>query len=224
ATFREQDGSYLAGLLSGTLTYKYFKIHEYLNNINRIGIILGSNKEDYKRYELGFFAGIKEVNPSCEIITLNINTLNNQEKGEEAVLELKQKGVDIILTVAGDSDVGVFKACEENKILIIGANKDLSISSNNILTSVVKNISIASYLITKDIISGIEVNGVNRIYGLKEGAITLAPFYNYDRYINKYIRELISKFSDKLVKNPEIIPESIDLVVFDPEIIPEIVE
>lgn len=223
-TFKEQDGGYLAGLLAGSLTYRYNKYHSYMNDLNRVGIILGKNSPEIKRYELGFYAGIKEVNPPCEILSININNLDSPEKGAIALKELKEKGVDIVFSIAGNSDIGVFKAAEENDILVIGANTDQSSMSSNILTSVVKKISISTYLMTKEyVLSGIEV-GENKIYGLNEGAIYLAPYYKYDKYIPKELRTIVDKMSVKLLKGSKIIPDSIEEIVFDIEDVPVILE
>lgn len=223
-TFKEQDGGYLAGLVAGELTYKYNKKHPYLNEQNRVGIILGKSSPDIKRYELGFFAGVKKVNQACEIISINLNDMNNSKKGRDAVIDLKEKGVDLIFSVAGGSDEGVFNAAEENNILVIGANKDLSRQSENILTSVVKKISVSTYLMIKEYTTiGLE-NGGNRIYGLNEGAISLAPYYNFDRFISKDLRVLISDMSKKLSNSSKIIPESIELIEFNIENVPTIVE
>lgn len=219
-TFREQDGGYLAGLVAGSLTYRFKKYHSYLNETNRVGIIVGKNSKDIKRYELGFFAGVKEVNQACEIISININDLNNPDKGAAALIELKEKGVDIVFSVAEKSNEGIFKAAEENQILIIGANKDLSNESNNILTSVVKKISVSVYLMIKEYATKSFETGENIIYGLNEGAISLAPYYNYDKFIPKELRVLISKMTSKLIKSSKVIPGSISEVEFNIEKIP----
>ncbi len=223
-TFREQDGGYLAGLVAGNLTYKYNKRHQFFNEINRVGIILGKNSSAIKSYELGFYAGVKNSNPPCEIISININDLQNPEKGFDAVSELKQKGVDIIFTIAGDSNSGVFSAAEESGILVIAANKDHSSKSDVVLTSVVKKISVSTYLITKSYIEGLYETGINVIYGLNEGAISLAPYYKFDKYIPKDLGNLIKTMSQKLIKGSEVIPQSINDIVFDPEKIPVIEE
>lgn len=223
-TFREQDGGYLAGLVAGNLTYKYHNRHHFFNEINRVGIILGKNSSAIKSYELGFYAGVKNSNPPCEIISININDLDSPEKGSGAVLELKQKGVDIIFTIAGNSNSGVFSAAEENGILVIAANKDQSGKSNVILTSVVKKISVSTYLMTKNYVQGLYESGISLTYGLNEGAISLAPYYKFDKYIPKDLRVLIKKMSGKLIKGSEVIPESISDIVFDQEDLPVIEE
>lgn len=221
-SFKEQDGGYLAGLLAGSLTYSYNNRHEYLNDINRVGVVLGKNLPDLKRYELGFYAGVKKVNPACEVISIDINDLSNPVKGVRAVNDLKDKGVDIIFSLAGDSEKGVFKAAEENNIFVIGANKDLSGSSKNILTSVVKNMSVPTYQITRNYLNGLYESGTNIVYGLDEGAISLAPFYNLDKYIPKDLRVVIKDMSKKLGKGSEKIPEDISLIEFNPLKVPDI--
>ncbi|OQY40740.1 MAG: hypothetical protein B6229_01010 [Spirochaetaceae bacterium 4572_7] len=167
-TFKEQDGGYLAGVVAGNMTYKYFNRNDNLNEINRVGVILGENNSSIKRYELGFFAGVKSVNQACEIISININNLDNPEKGAKALKDLSAKGVDIVFSVADKSDSGVFSSAEELGVLVIAANRDLNQVSSNILTSVVKKLSVSTYLMTRDYISGTISTGGNIRYGLNE--------------------------------------------------------
>lgn len=221
--FREADGGYLAGVIAGSLTYRYHKKHEALNDVNRLGVILGANNPEMKRYELGFYSGVKEVNAPCEIITININS-TDPEKAYDAAMELKEKGVDIIFSIAGEADKGVFRGAEESNLFVIGSHRDLNAESDMVLTSVVKNISEATYLITKELITSELFEGSSRTYGLNEAAITLAPFYKYDSFIPSELSGLIRAYTNKLVKNSEMIPDSIDLIEFDPEKVPEIVE
>lgn len=223
-TFKEQDGGYLAGLFAGSLTYKYSNRHENLNETNRVGVILGKNTPEIKRYELGFYAGVKKVNPPCEIISVNINDLNSPEKGSNALIELKQKGVDIVFSIADESNIGVFETAEEENVFIIGANKDLSSISSAILTSVIKRISVSTYLMTKSYAQGLLTQGTNVTYGLTEGTISLAPYYKYDKYIPKDLNKLIRKMTKTLIKKPSIIAPSISEIIFDPEKLPSIEE
>jgi len=220
-TFKEQDGGYLAGLVAGSLTYKYFNRHPFLNEVNRVGIILGKNNPEINSYKLGFYSGVKKVNPPCEIIEINLNDLDNEEKGSDAVSELKGKGVDIVFTVSGNSDIGVFKSAIESDILVIAVNKDQG-GLNNTLTSIEKKISVTSYLMTKKITAGEYSTGSNVVFGLKEGGISLAPYYNFDKYIPKDLNVLIKNKTEKLIKGSEIIPLTIEEIEFDPEDIPEI--
>lgn len=223
-TYKEQHGGYLAGIVAGSMTYRFFSRHEYLNKANKVGIIMGKATPSIKRYELGFFAGVKSVNQSCDIVSVNINSMSNEEKGYNAVKDLKKKGVDIVFSVAGDSDKGVFKAAEEESLFVIGSNKDMNSQSENVLTSVVKELSVSIYLITKEIITNEYDSGQNVTHGLEEGAISLANYYKYDRIISKELRNIIKDNTDKLSKGADIIPESINDVVFDSENTPELEE
>lgn len=221
--FREADGGYIAGIIAGSLTYRFHKKSETLNEINRLGVIISSNNPENQRYELGFYAGVKEVNAPCDVITVNINS-TDPNRAYSAAMELKEKGVDIIFTVAGDADSGVFKAAEESDMFVIGSHRDVSSLSPKVLTSVVKNISEATYLVTKGLVTSELFEGSSRTYGLQDAAIKLAPFYKYDSFIPGELTELIKSYKDKLIKNPALIPDSKELVVFNPEEIPEIVE
>lgn len=223
-SFYEQEGGYLAGLLAGNMTFKYHKRYELLNKANKVGIILGKSTPENKRYELGFYAGVKEVNPPCEIVTIDINNLNSPEKGRKAVEQMKKKGVDIVFAVAGNSESGVFEAAKEQGVLIIGSNKDRSLESEMVLTSVIKELSVSSYLMTKNLITDEFPGGENVYYGVTEKAVYLSSYYLYDKYIPRDVKKYIRSSAAKISGNPEFIPASIPEIQFDPEDIPEIVE
>lgn len=223
-TFKEQEGGYLAGLLAGSMTYKYHKRYPTLNKTNKVGVIIGKSTPSTKRYELGFFAGVKEVNPPCEVITVNINDLNSPEKGAKAVKDLKKKGVDIIFSVAGESEEGIFQEAKEQNILVIGSNKDRFHESDIVLTSVMKELSVSSYLLTKNLITGEIEGGANTYFGVCEKALYLSSFYTYDKFIPREIKVLIRKSCDKLSSNSDMLPATKAEVEFNIEDVPEIEE
>lgn len=222
--FKEQEGGYLAGLVAGSMTYKYSKRHSNFNAKNRVGIILGNKSSPNRRFEVGYYAGVKAVNPSCDIVSININSLNDPKKGADAVLKLKEKGVDIVFSVAGNSDYGVFDQALKSNLFVIGANRDLANSSDSVFTSVVKKLYISTYLLTKDIVEKEIETGTNVSFGLNNGAIDLAPYYKYDRYIAKDLRDLISDNMKKLSNKPDFIPETIGEIVYDSQAVPEFEE
>jgi basic membrane protein A and related proteins len=218
-SFYEQEGGYLAGLVAGSLTYKFSDSYEKFNNINRVGVILGKSTPWNKRYELGFYKGVYDVNPFSEVITVDINDENSYEKGFEAVRTLYNSGVDIIFSVAGKSDAGVFAAAEELGVLIIGSNKDRSSESPSVLTSIIKDLSISSYLTSNKLVTTEFTGGENTFFGLKEGAISLSSFNSYEKYIPRDLRETIRKNIRK-IKIADF-PESVELIVFEKEKIEE---
>ncbi len=216
-TFKEKDGGFLAGLVAGSLTYTYYKRHPFLNDLNKVGVIRGKNDPDLIRYETGFFAGVKKINQSCEIISINLNSLSDQEKGYNALFDLKKKGVDVVFSLAGDAETGIINAAKECDVLIITTNRMRNEVDSVVLTGVSKNISVSAYLITKSFVENRNTSGANHVYGLKEGAISLSPYYSFDKYIPKSLNELVNKMISRLINGSEKIPDSIDDVKFDPE-------
>lgn len=223
-TFKEQEGGYLAGLLAGSMTYKYHKRHPSFNKSNKVGVIIGKTTPSTIRYELGFFTGVKKVNPPCEIITVNINDLNSPEKGAKAVKDLKKKGVDIIFAVAGESEKGIFSEAKNQGLFIIGSNKDRYLESEVILTSVVKELSVSTYLLTLDLLTQEIQGGSNTYFGVCEKALYLSSYYVYDKYIPRELKASIRKSCDDLSSKSDLIPPTKEEVEFDIEDIPEIEE
>jgi len=76
-TFKEEEGSYLAGIMAGMMTKS-----------NKIGFIGGVDIPIIKKFEVGFSAGVKSVNTDASVISEylshNLSGFNSPENGRES--------------------------------------------------------------------------------------------------------------------------------------------
>ena len=54
-----------------------------------------------KKFEAGFIAGAKSVNPDVQVISLYTGSFTDQAKGKELGLSLIDQGADVIYAAAG---------------------------------------------------------------------------------------------------------------------------
>ena len=165
-TFREQEGSFLAGALAGELTRS-----------GKIGFVGGMQLPLILKFEAGFRAGVRAVNPAAEknMLVAYTGTFDDEKKGVEDGSDLYARGCDIVFHAAGLDGLGVIKAAERAHKLVIGVDSDQSkVAPHNVLTSMVKHVDIAVYTAVADELAG-HFTGGDQSLGLKESGVSLSP-------------------------------------------------
>jgi basic membrane protein A len=164
--FREQEGSFLAGVLAGELTRS-----------GKIGFVGGMQLPLILKFEAGFRAGVRAVNPEVEknLLVAYTGTFDDEKKGVEVGSDLYARGCDIVFHAAGLDGLGVIKSAERAHKLVIGVDSDQSrVAPHNLLTSMVKHVDVAVYQAVADELAG-RFTGGDVTLGLKEGGVGLAP-------------------------------------------------
>jgi basic membrane protein A len=169
--FQEHEGSYLVGALAA-LTSK----------TGKIGFIGGMDIPLIRRFELGYEAGARAVNPKIQIssnyVGVTGDAWNNPAKGKELALSQYSSGADVIFAAAGASGNGLFDAAEEKKLFAIGCDSNQNwIKPGYVLTSMMKRVDVAVYDVISEFKDGEFTGGVKR-YGLVNQGID----YAMDKY------------------------------------------
>ena len=99
--YKEEESGYLAGVLAGLMTKKYASASPKLNDKNVVGVVLGMFIPPVEKFEVGFYQGVKAVNPDCQVISVTTGSFTDQAKGKEAALAMIENGADIIFHAAG---------------------------------------------------------------------------------------------------------------------------
>src|SRR5665648_31212 len=84
--FKEHEGSYLAGVVAALATKDSFDAK--LNADNTIGFVGGMDVPLIQKFQAGFEAGAKSVNPDVKIIALYTGSFSDVAKGKELGLSL----------------------------------------------------------------------------------------------------------------------------------------
>ncbi len=207
--FKEHEAGYLAGIVAGLLTYNYSDALPNLNKENKVGMVLGMDIPPVERYQAGFYAGVKAVNPTCEVISVVTNVFNDPAKGKEAAIALYEQGVDIVFHIAGLTGNGVFEAAKEKNGYAIGVDVDQNyLNPDVIITSAEKKLTEATFLTVKSVIDGTFQGGTNITYGLKEGGVGISDFHNFADKIPQEIKDALAKAIEDIINGTIVVPST----------------
>src|SRR5574340_35549 len=199
--FKEEEGSYLAGVVAGLATKESFD--SKLNSDNVIGFVGGMDVPLIKKFEAGFRAGAKSVNPDVKVVSLYTGSFNDIAKGKELGLALIEQKADVIYAAAGACGEGTVRACQEKGALFIGVDADqfLTISGTGdvMLTSMMKRVDVAVFDTIKAAVDGKFEGGQNQVFGLKEGGVALAPYHDFDSKVPQTIKDAVKKATDDII-------------------------
>jgi basic membrane protein A and related proteins len=196
--FEEHEGAYLIGAIAA-LTSK----------TGKIGFVGGMDIPLIRRFEMGYEAGARKINPGIKVIDNYVGVTseawNNPPKGKELALAQYQAGADIIFAAAGASGLGVFDAAEEQKKFAIGvdSNQDWT-KPGLILTSMLKRVDEAVFATIEAAKAGKFTGGVKR-FGLSDRGID----YAVDQYNAKVLTAPVRQRADEL--KAEIIADKISV-------------
>jgi basic membrane protein A len=138
-TFREHEGSYLAGALAGLVSKRHV-----------VGFVGGMQIPLIKKFELGFAAGVRAVCPDCTVLVAYAGTtpeaFANPTVGKELALSQLGRGADVIFHAAGKTGDGVFTAVEARGAHAIGVDSDQRESAPCcVISSMVKGVDVAVF-------------------------------------------------------------------------------
>jgi basic membrane protein A len=210
--FKEQEAGYLAGIVAGLATKETFDSR--LNSQNVIGFVGGMPIPPVQRYEAGFVAGAKSVNPSVKVISLYAGKFDDQAKGKELGLSLISQGADIVFAAAGQTGIGTFNACQSSKkALFIGVDSDQFLTLTNpgdtILTSAVKKIDNAVFQVVQQAKEGAFPGGQNLSFGLKDDGVGIAPYHDFDSKVPQAIKDAVTKAITDIKAGTITVPETL---------------
>jgi basic membrane protein A len=192
--FKEQESGYIAGVVAGLMTKKYASATPRLNDQNVVGMVLGMDIPPVERYQAGFYAGVKSVNPDCEVLSVVTGSFTDQAKGKEAAIAMIEKGADIVFQIAGLTGMGALNAAKEKGVCGIGVDVDQysAALADSIITSALKNVTGATYLSVKDVIEG-KFKGGNILLGINDDATGIAPYHDFDKIVPKEVKDAVTK-------------------------------
>lgn len=167
--FAENEGSFLVGAAAAMKSKS-----------GKVGFIGGMDVPLINKFDAGFKAGAKAVDPKIEIQTKYLaedgSGFADPAKGKTAAEGMYDKGADIIYHAAGGSGAGVFEAAKANKKMAIGVDSDQAKTAAKgvqdvIITSMVKNVNVAVFDYVKASVDGKPLSGVQE-FDLKDGGVS----------------------------------------------------
>ncbi len=179
--FAEEEGSFLAGAAAA--------LH---SETGVIGFVGGIDIPLIWRFNAGFEAGARSVDPEIEILATyltappNFDGFISPPLGEAAARRMYLDGADVIFNAAGDSGTGIFEAADQlskegaihrwaigvdtDQYFIGGINE--AAWQEHILTSMVKRVDVAVYETLADEVNESFTSGPH-VLGLAAGGVEL---------------------------------------------------
>ncbi len=195
--FKEEEGSFLAGVVAGLMTKS-----------NKVGFIGGLEVPLIKKFEAGYRAGVKTVNPDAEVQVTYAGSFGDPGKGKEVALSQYANGADVIYHASGGTGLGLFQAAQEKGpgFWAIGVDSDqYNLAPKNTLTSMMKQVDVAVFETIKAAKEG-NFKGGTSVFGLKEGGVGLAPTTK-----NNTPQEVIDKanaYAERIIKGEFTVPST----------------
>lgn len=164
-TFKEEEGSFLLGLVAGMKTKS-----------NVVGFVGGEDVELIHKFEDGFTAGVKAVNPEAKILSKYSGTFGDDKLGESIAKEMIAAGADYIYPAAGFTGVGVILESQRAGTYSFGVDSDqFYLAEGSVVSSMVKQVDVAIYDTVKELVETGSISEKNKHLGLKENGVATAP-------------------------------------------------
>ena len=177
--FAEEQGSFLVGAAAALKC-----------GCDKIGFIGGQEIDLIKKFEAGYTAGAKHVNPD---ITVEVKYLGpagdnsawgNVAGAKEIAAGWYADGVEVIYTAAGGSGAGTIEAAIEAGKWAIGVDSDQYLTAGSpeaqavILTSMLKRVDVAVYETIKAVAEGDTAGGI-KVFDLSVDGVGYATSGDY---------------------------------------------
>ena len=136
--FKEQEGSYLVGVLAAMASQS-----------KKVGFVGGMDIPLIRRFGCGYVGGAKAAGATDVIQNMTGDTpaaWNDPTKGGEIAKSQIDQGADVVYAAAGGTGVGVLQAAADAGKLGIGVDSNQNgLQPGKVLTSMVKRVDVAVY-------------------------------------------------------------------------------
>jgi basic membrane protein A len=201
--FSEQEGSFLVGAAAALKSAS-----------GTIGFIGGQEIDLIKRFEAGYIAGAKAVNPDIKVESKYLGAAGDNaawgspDKAKEIAASWFKKGADIVYTAAGGSGRGSIEAAVEagEGKWAIGVDSDEYLVDTpeqqaHRLTSMLKRVDVSVFLTAKAVKEG-DVTGGFKIFDLKSDGVGYATSGGY----LDDVADQLEAFKAKIVSGEIVVP------------------
>ncbi|NDE12114.1 MAG: BMP family ABC transporter substrate-binding protein [Actinobacteria bacterium] len=168
--FKEEEGSYLVGLAAAMTTKS-----------GRIGFIGGVNTPLIKKFEAGYIAGAKAINPKIKIQSTYISNFPDGTGMHRAASELKKWSIGV------DADEATYPAHAAFK--------------STILTSMLKRVDLGVRGFVNDALAGKKTAGL-KTWGYKQGGVGYTKTGGY----LKDVSSVIDNYGSEIASGKVVVP------------------
>lgn len=204
-TFADNEAAYLAGIAAAITS-----------ETDKIGFVGGVRTPNIEKFQAGYEAGAKSVNPDIKIDTQYIESFSNAGLAQQAASAMYSNNVDVIYHAAGNAGNGVttearnrLEAGTNEDIWVIGADRDQSAEGewedgNFMLTSTLKELGRAVENETNDAMNGEFHGGEHIISNLEDGGVGIVKHNLSDE-----AKEAVEKAEEAIITGEIQVPETL---------------
>lgn len=184
--FKEQEGSFLVGLLAAMAS-----------DNNMVGFVGGMDIPLIRRFACGYEQGAKHADATVDVIQNMTGTTpsawNDPGRGSELAKGQFDRGVDVIYAAAGGTGVGVYQAAKDGGKLAVGVDSNQNyLHPGTMLTSMLKRVDVAAYNAFKEAQDGTWEPGL-KVLGLAEEGVGWALDENNESLISDDMKAAVAE-------------------------------
>ncbi len=208
-TFKEHEGSFLVGVAAAMKT-----------KTDKLGFVGGIDSPLINKFEAGFIAGAKSVNPDIDVDVQYAESFGDSSKGKMIASDMYNKDIDVIYHSSGGTGNGVFNEAKDLKnadpdreIWVIGVDRDQhdegQIGDHNVtLTSMIKRVDVAVQDVAQMAKDGEFPGGEKLEFGIQEEAIAVAD--TNEEAMTDDIISAVEEWEEKILNGEIEIPSTHD--------------
>jgi basic membrane protein A len=184
--FKEQEGSYLVGVLAGMAS-----------KTKTVSFIGGMDIPLIHKFACGYIGGAKSTGPDVKVLEAYTGTTpdawNDPVKGGEIAKSQFDQGSDVVYHAAGGTGVGVLQAAADAGKLGIGVDSNQNgLQPGKVLTSMLKRVDVAVYDAFSSAKDDKFAFGISNL-GLKEDGVGYAVDDNNKALITPEMQAAVEK-------------------------------
>ncbi|MGE5509395.1 MAG: BMP family lipoprotein [Chitinophagales bacterium] len=193
--FKEEEGSFLQGVLAGKMT-----------KTGVVGFVGGMEFPLIIKFEAGFRAGVKAVNPKARVLVGYTGKFDDPGKGKELAMTQFSQGADVIYHASGACGIGVIEAAKEKKLFAIGVDSDQShLAPTAVISSMLKRVDNGVFMGAKALVDGKWKAGVT-VLGLKEEGVGSA--FSKGVKVPADVMKLHEDFEKRIASGKLVVPQT----------------
>ena len=177
--FKEHEGSFLVGVMAASASKS-----------GKVGFVGGMDIPLIRKFQCGYEQGVKYANPKAEVFANMTGTTGaawtDPARGGELAKAQFAKGADVVFAAAGGTGAGVYQAAKDGGKLAIGVDSNQNfMQPGTMLTSMLKQVDVAVYNISKSFKPGLTV------LGLKENGVGYAMDENNAKLVTPEMKKKV---------------------------------
>ncbi|HEX3465999.1 MAG TPA: BMP family ABC transporter substrate-binding protein, partial [Candidatus Elarobacter sp.] len=197
-TFKEEEGSFLAGALAAMTT-----------KTKTIAFLGGIDIPLLRKFEAGYAAGAREIDPSVKVLVKYVGSFEDVASGKELAGVQFSQGADIIYVAAGKAGLGAIDQVKSRDgAFVIGVDSDQdAIAPGKILTSMVKRVDIGVFRVAQRAAAH-QPRPVHLTLGLKDGGVSLTDFKYTKNVVTPQKTAVLDKLKAAIISGRIVAPST----------------